>query len=53
MFAAICAVVSGGKASIIGVENRPGAIAITRMPGLANSRAAGRHMAAMAPLDAA
>ena len=43
----------GGRPSSIGVRNSPGAIATTRMPALARSRAIGRVIAATAPLEAA
>uniref|UniRef100_A0A7E4W6I3 G-patch domain-containing protein n=1 Tax=Panagrellus redivivus TaxID=6233 RepID=A0A7E4W6I3_PANRE len=42
---------SGSDASI-GVSNKPGAIARTRMPSEAKSRANGNVMAAIAPLEA-
>ena len=44
--------VSSGRLSIIGVLNRPGAMAQTRMPGRASSRANGRHIDAMPPFEA-
>ena len=53
MFAVIFDVTSGGSPSIIGVWNSPGAIAMTRTPDWASSRAAGKHIDAIAPLDAA
>ena len=53
MLAAMPSTVSGGRPSIMGVWKRPGAMLTTRMPVLANSRAAGSAMAAIAPLEAA
>ena len=47
------ACVSGGSPSTIGVWNSPGAIVTTRIPALANSRAAGSVMATTPPFDAA
>ncbi len=44
---------SAGRPSIIGVWNRPGAMAVTRMPERASSRAIGRTMPTMPAFDAA
>ena len=44
---------SSGKAMSIGVWKMPGAMALTRMPNCANSRAAGRTSAATPPLEEA
>src|SRR5688572_5583856 len=43
---------SGGMAESMGVQKMPGAMDITRMPNMANSRAIGSVMAATAPLVA-
>ena len=44
---------SSGSAASSGVSKRPGAIVITRTPREAMSRAAGRVMPTMPPLEAA
>src|SRR4030081_3562970 len=51
--AARLACTSGGMPDTIGVAKMPGAMAMTRMPNWANSRAAGSISDATAPLEAA